>query len=269
MNAPVITAGRANDPMRGEQDRTGPAEAKRKRLPASLVFSFLFVVTCGLAAWHLLDPGTLPIRHVRIKGNFQHLSTDRMQSMVTAVLKGGFFNLNVMTIKEALLSEPWVNWVAVQRVWPDGLSVHIEEQQPVAHWNGVHLLNGEAGIFSPQSASSAGGLPYLSGPEGSEQLVYRRYREITRALERTMVVTSLALSERRAWSVKLQDGPLVILGRKAIDSRIDRLTGPVVKTLGKEISRVGVIDLRYTNGFAIQWCNDILNPIEQEPGNNG
>ncbi len=236
---------------------------------ANLIFILLILVLLSVGGWRLLDPTTLPIKHVRIEGNFQHLSPGKMQSMVVAVIRGGFFHLNVMSIKEALLSDPWVNWVVVQRVWPDGLSVHVKEQIAMAHWNTDDLLNESAQVFSPETAQLINGIPFLSGPANTQTLVFRRYHEIREALQHQVTIRSLSLSERRAWQLQLQDGPLVILGQNNVDSRIDSFTGSVLTSLSDELKRVKQVDMRYTNGFAIQWLDNFQQSIKSGLENNG
>ncbi len=246
------------------------AEQAVPRSLVSLLFVLLVVILCALGVWRLLDPATLPIRHVRIEGNFQHLSPEKMQTLVSDVIRGGFFNLNVMTIKEALLREPWVYWVVVQRVWPDGLSVHVKEQIPIAHWNEQALLNSSAQVFSPEQASSIEGLPFLTGPAETQSLLLDRYRRIQHAMRPFDIkIISLRLSERRAWQIQLDGGPLVILGRNDVDSRIDRFTRSLLASLSEELSRIKQIDMRYTNGFAIQWLGDSTKLIETGLEKNG
>lgn len=245
-------------------------EKVEPRSIVSLVFVFLVTSLLILAGWRLLDPATLPIKHVRIEGNFQHLSPKKMQTMVSEVIRGGFFNLNVTSINNALLKEPWVHWVSVQRIWPDGLSVQVKEQSAMGHWNGNSLLNASAQIFSPQGADLISNLPFLSGPADTQHLVLNRYNEIQQVLSTLSIqINSLSLSERRAWQIQLEDGPLVILGRSDVENRIDRFTGSVLAGLGKDLSRVKKIDMRYTNGFAVEWNNEPPQLIEPGLKNNG
>ncbi len=270
MNAQLMANPMTNEslPAMDTADNTSEQPVSRS---ASGLLSVLFVVLlCVLGGWRLMDPATLPIRYVRIEGNFQHLSPEKMQTMVSNVISGGFFNLNVMTINKSLLREPWVYWVAVQRIWPDGLSVQVEEQTAAGHWNGSALLNSSAQIFSPEAAESVTGLPFLSGPVDTQVLVLERYRELESALAPFAIhVEKLSLSERRAWRAQLQGGPLVILGRSDVDSRIHQFAGPVLASLRDELSRIKQIDMRYTNGFAIEWNNNSRQSIEPGLENNG
>lgn len=270
MNAQVMMGSMTKDKHVSPGKDTDAPVVQVSTAPGSLFFVLLLVVLCALSGWRLLDPATLPIKHVRIEGNFQYLSPEKMQTLVTDVIRGGFFNLNVSTIKEALLAEPWVYWVVVQRVWPDGLRVNVIEQQATAYWNETDLLNESAQIFTPEAAVSIVDLPWLSGPAETQKLVMTRYGEMQAALTPLAIrVGKVSLSERRAWRIQLQDGPLVILGRNDIESRIDRFTESVVASLSDEISKIKQIDMRYTNGFAIQWTSNIPQLIESGLENNG
>ena len=121
MNAQMMTSSMAEEKLSVVNKAADSVARPISRAPGSLLFVLLILVLCALTGWRLLDPATLPIRHVRIEGNFQHLSPEKMQSLVTNVIRGGFFNLNVKTIKEALLAEPWVYWVVVQMDLPRNL----------------------------------------------------------------------------------------------------------------------------------------------------
>ena len=270
MNARVMTNSMVQDKLSGRDNDTDQMVTTFSRPVFSLMFTIFIIFLFGVGGWRLMDPSTLPITHVRVEGNFQHLSTEKMQTLVSRVIRGGFFNLNVMSIKEVLLSEPWVHWVVVQRVWPDSLNVHVVEQTATAHWNTHDLLNASAQIFTPENAESITSLPRLSGPVDSQALVFERYLELEQALTpKNIKIQSLNLSERRAWRIQLQDGPLIILGRNDVDSRIRRFTSSVLGSLRDELSNVKQIDLRYTNGFAIQWLGDSQQSIESGLENNG
>lgn len=237
--------------------KTEDAESQVKvRVQVHIIFSVVILALFVAGLTKLLAPSTLPIRHVRIQGNFHYLSTAKMQSIVTDVIKGGFFNLNVMDIREALMDEPWVERVVVKRIWPDALDVHVKEQIAVAHWNRKSLLNGTAGVFTPEDAWLIEGLPYLSGPEGSASMVFDRFRLLEDALKGVASIRDLGLSERRAWRLQLARGSAIILGRNDVQSRIDRLTDSVLPNLHEELVNVEQIDMRYTNGFAIKWRNN-------------
>ena len=85
MNTQIMTGSIDEGQMLTADAQTDSLEQSMPRPIANLISVLLILFLCGLGGWRLLDPATLPIKHVRIEGNFQHLSPAKMQSMVSAV----------------------------------------------------------------------------------------------------------------------------------------------------------------------------------------
>ncbi len=214
----------------------------------------LFVSLLLWGGQHLLDPATLPIRQVRIEGEFRHLSTATLQELASNRVQGGFFNIDVAAIRDALLAEPWVREVSVHRVWPDSLQIFVTEQTPLARWQAGGFLNEEATLFKPVVDSVSESLPVFAGPRGTEKLMLEQYQylqELLRPLN--MQVTVLQLDERRAWEFITLSGLQVIIGRKDPEVRITRFAALVPGSLGQKLETAAVIDMRYPNGYAVRW----------------
>jgi cell division protein FtsQ len=230
--------------------RADTAAVWRWRVSAALATLTLVLAGCAVA-W-LLDPHNLPIRSVRIDGEFRHLSATRLRSVVTAEATGGLFSVNVQDIRAALMADPWVRDVSVRRIWPDHLRVTVYEQRAIAYWGETGLLNDRGQVFHPTRASFPLGLVQLRGPAGSEGVVLRRYRQLAQWFRgHGLRIASVALTERRAWSFSIDGGFQVIVGRNDFEARVQRLLATLPRA--PERFRDGaVIDLRYTNGFAIR-----------------
>lgn len=222
------------------------------------LFSILVMATCtGLALylWPKLPvPEILPIKRVQISGNFVHLSPAELEKKATEIIQGGFMTVNVAGIKRELLQEEWINVVSVRRVWPDGLLIFITEHEPVARWGSNALISNEAAVFSPAETSFPQGLPFLSGPRGSEKAVLEKYEFLKAELRRwDLEIDMLVLTERRAWQFRLANGPAVLLGKKDVDGRINRFFNFAIPYHADRLLQAGTIDMRYTNGFAVKW----------------
>lgn len=229
--------------------------ARRRPGPAGLLTAVglpLLLVWLGVT---LLDPATLPIRQIRIEGDFINLSPPDLQRRVSDRLRGGFLNLDVDAVRRALLAEPWVSRVAVKRVWPDRLRVTVTEQVPAARWGGDGLLNTAGEYFASGAGGIPPGLPRLHGPPGSEALLFARFKDAKARLRAAgLGVAALKLDARRAWSLRLDNGARVILGRRDFVARLDRFLRFAPAALTGQNGRAAVIDMRYTNGFAAQWA---------------
>lgn len=249
--------------------RPGPQNPGRGR-GSGLLFSAGLAVLLIVASAYVLDPRTLPIRHVRVDGEFRHLSTAALQLRAEDVVRGGFFDVNVEGIRAALLQEPWVREVTVRRIWPDELGLQVQEQVAVARWGGNQLLNEQGQLFKPSAGTLPPNLPSLNGPAGTHAEALARFRTLQHALGgRQLIVAQLRLSARRSWSFALADGPSVDLGRRDFDARVGRFAAIVPTFMAGDLNRIEVIDMRYTNGFAVRWKPSSAGVTSAAPENHG
>lgn len=238
------------------------------RIPAGAWSALLLLLLVVFGALYMMNPMTLPIRHVEINGEFVHLAPQALQAVAENVVRGGFFNVNVETVRQAVLDEPWVRDVTVRRVWPQSLSLQVQEQQAVALWGTAGLLNTDGVLFKPDPATFPAGLPRLSGPVGTETLLLERFRYVQEIFAvQQLRIESLTLSERRAWRLGLVSGQQVVLGRTQFVERVQRFADAVQHELAGRLDAVRVADMRYTNGFAVQWAAGAA-PV-METGQNG
>ena len=241
------------DPHKLHFDKPGHSHIRGYRFIGGLVgLGFIsFLVWGGI---YLSNPDTLPIKQVRIEGDFTRLSPVDLQLLVTDKVRGGFFGLNVDAVRLALLKEPWVSEVTVKRIWPDALRVIVIEQVPVVRWGDAGLLNTEGKYFAPDLTSIPVQLPKLSGPAGNEVMLLDRFNTMQKHVHAIgFNIVLLTLDERRAWSFVLDNGIEVVLGRRDFEERFNRFLNLIPTTLSGRIDQTDSIDMRYTNGFSIKW----------------
>lgn len=254
MNTHVIASGMADKTSPDQEDST--TKSLWWRYNRACAVALLILLLFGFGVFKLLDPRTLPIRQVSVKGDFQHLSTAGLQGRASEAVRGGFFNVNVETIKKVLLEEPWIQEVSVKRIWPDRIMVSIREQVAVAQWNDNALLNDNAQLFSPEMDTFPEDIPVFRGPENTHAQLLSRYRELHAALPEELRIAEITLSDRRSWHVGFINGPHVYLGSTNIERRMNRFIDYVPVKLGDYFDRIRSIDMRYTNGFAVRWEPD-------------
>lgn len=220
----------------------------------AIVFGVVALVTAALASWwRLSDPATLPLKQVRIEGEFKHLTVNDIYTVLLPQARSGFFAVDVAGIATAVRTLPWVDTVAVQRVWPDTLRVLVTEQQPLARWQGGGLVNFRGERFVPAPETYPANLPLLFGPETNIGVVAQRYVVTAERLRAAGAhVASLGLTPRRAWEVVLDNGIVIMLGRQDTDLRVGRLAR-FYPALASRAGLVARFDMRYTNGFAVKW----------------
>lgn len=237
------------------QARLKVSEPRRLPSPTILAFMIMLACTCGGVAWlvHAMsDPAALPIRKVAVEGEFLHLNPNHLQAVVVGAVNAGFFGVDVAEIRRILLDEPWIRDATIRRVWPDSLRVRIEEQRPAARWGEHALLNEFADIFVPEPGEIPPGLVRLDGPVGTELELLERYRYLARRLaEVGLTPARIDLTERHAWTVTTTEGREIVLGREAFELRLARFLAGYTRGLDALWDRIGRVDLRYTNGFAV------------------
>ncbi len=219
-----------------------------------VVLTALLLGGAGWGVQWLRDPATLPIRTVLIEGELRHLDRAALAQTATPVVRGGFFTVNVGDVRRALVALPWVAEAAVRRVWPDTLQVLVQEQVAVARWGEKGLVNGKGEVFEPAPESFPEGLPQLSGPIGQSRAVLNEQRRIDGELAPLgLKVATLTLDARHAWSLRLDNGIEVVLGRSDVEARLGRFIRAYAAALAPDAERIERVDARYTNGLAVKW----------------
>jgi cell division protein FtsQ len=220
-----------------------------------VVAGFIVVDVMVLMAWgviRLSDPNAVPIRGVKVVGEFKRLQSEHLQAVVADQVRDGFFALDVTAVQTAVSADPWVQDVAVRRIWPDRIEVAIAERHAVARWGKTGLLTATGELFRPPSTSFPEGLVTLDGPEGTERQVLERLAALQTMLAGVHgEVTTLVLNPRRSWSFTLANGTRVRVGRSDFEGRVQRFAELYNELVATTPNRIEQIDLRYTNGFAI------------------
>lgn len=204
-----------------------------------------------IAEWHSDD--VLPIERVEIAGMFVNLSQDEIRQQVAQALEGGYFTLNLDTVRTSLLALPWVEDASVRRLWPSVLKIEVIEKQAVAYWADDALLSSRGELFRPGKIDRSMNLPVLSGPEGLHHKVWSFLVLLHEQLSAVgLGVEKLALDDRRSWSMFLSNGIELRLGRIDTSKRINRFVKVFSMKNAPDINNADYIDLRYPNGFAMR-----------------
>jgi len=187
-----------------------------------------------------------------------HVNRVLLRSSGADRLQGNFFTVDLDQVRESFEAVPWVRRAQVRRIWPNTLYVGIEEHEPLAVWSDGRLVNRQGELFSAAVAEAEAQTVLLefAGPPGSEAEVTRRWAELREQVAPlALAPAAVTLSARYAWSARLDNGTLLLLGREQglpIADRVARwvaLYPTVQERLNREVVQV---DLRYPNGFAMR-----------------
>jgi cell division protein FtsQ len=193
-----------------------------------------------------------PVRWIEISAPEQRVSAEQIRARLLPALGRGFFGLDLAAMAAQLEDLGWVASVQVQRRWPDTVLVTVSEHRPVAYWNGDRLISDRGVVFDGEDAAVLRELPQLSGPPARRETVIQQWLAWRETLLPTgRSIRQLALSERGSWTVSLDSGVEIALGREAPDARLRRLVA-VWPSLGPWRDTLTRIDLRYSNGLALR-----------------
>ncbi len=199
--------------------------------------------------------GVLPIKTVKISGTFNHLTNAEIERVAMPYVDTGFFSVDLNGLSQSLLNIPWVAAVSVTRIWPDTLKIAITEQQAYVRWNNG-MLNANGQAFYPAQQTIPTDLPWLQGPQGQQQQIVATYQKMRTMLAKSgLAIVQLQLNDRWAWSLLLNNGIKLLIGRGHAEQHLTRFVNVYQKVLAARAADVAQVDLRYPNGMAVSWKN--------------
>lgn len=165
----------------------------------------------------------------------------------------GYFGQNVQELQERFLAVSWIKEAAVRKIYPDKLSITLLEHQPVARWNNTRYLSEQGVAFElPEGRFQADNLPVLFGPDSEGKVVLEAWNKIKQDLTlRNLVLSSVAMDNRGAWTITLDNGVSLRLGRGDWLPKIDRFVSIFPQIDVPQDKRLSYVDLRYDHGAAV------------------
>jgi len=222
----------------------------------------LALLSSGL--WWVAQRPMFTLKIIRVEGmadaQLRHVNASTIRSTAIPRIKGNFFTANLDSVRLAFESVPWVSKAAVRREWPNILIVKLEEHTPLGTWGeDGRLLSVTGEVFTANLAEAEddGDLAEFFGPDGSEKEVVARFKELREWLAPiSLAPDSVRLSGRYAWSVKLNNGMTIELGREqsktTMKDRVDRLVQVYPQLVARLQDRIESVDMRYPNGMALK-----------------
>lgn len=211
-----------------------------------LVVALLLLVSLD---W-LLQSDTYQADQLQFEGSFEHVSEAELEQAILPAVKGNYLMLDLDEIRAAAESLPWVNRAWVRRSWPSGVHIRFVEEQPVAYWGESGSLGADGHVIPAVKPDAASSLPHLAGPDGSARTVlasYNQFENIVRKMGER--IQSLTLTSRRTWHIKLVNGLSIVVDRDRAEKKLERFVRVQAHVEGTPER----VDLRYTNGFAVDW----------------
>lgn len=245
-----------------------------------LVYGSLCAGIVASVIW--LDPKTRleqvmnrPIAGVSVESEFKYINQQQTQELVTAHLSPTFLELDMAGLKAALETNPWIDKVIIARTWPDKLLVRIQEQKPIARWGREGFINLRGELVRVSDVSRLAHLPELDCEERYAAELMQKYQIVKNIVSANgLTPTRLSLDKTLALTIEFSPALTIRLGREKTLEKLQNIAKILRTDLSREVARMHQIDMRYDNGFAVSWNDNVAseplvtnppaNPIKQE-----
>ncbi|MCK3654661.1 cell division protein FtsQ [Pasteurellaceae bacterium Macca] len=199
-----------------------------------------------------------PIRAYALthKTRFTHQEDIRAILVKEPVLQG-YFSQDVDEIKGKFLELPWIKEVIVRKIYPDKLNLTLIEHRPMARWNNSKYVSDQGVVFElPEGRLDNVDLPILYGPDSEGKTVLNAWTKIKQDLQaRHLGLYSVAMDIRGSWSIRLDNGVELRLGRGDWLPKIDRFVAIFPEIDVPKGKRLAYVDLRYEHGASVGFRN--------------
>ncbi len=209
----------------------------------------------------------VPVREVVLVKPLERVQLEDIRAGVAPAMSGNFFTVDLKAIRQGAERQPWVYRAGVRRQGLGSVAIDIDEQVPVARWGsegerGASVwLNRDGETFEVADTtlpSETHGLPVLHGPLDTGDDLMARYVRYSQLLAPTgRSIHQLDLSPRLSWSMRLDNGTRVELGRERTLNSADELVTLFVslypQLVGNRPVPPTVVDLRYPAGVAVRY----------------
>lgn len=236
-----------------DTDEAANAGLLRRVLIRGLWISLVIAIS-GFVYVQLMRADVLPIEEVKVRGQFEQLHASDLQPIIANDMVGNFFTVNVDELYEKLHALPWVEKIWIHRIWPNTITIDVQEQRPIAILKNEGLLNKNGDVFSLDFAGFEQILPLfvVAKSDRHEAVVqYQKKIEILNSAELTPRI--FYYDARESQTIKFKNGIELVLGRVDVDSRLVRFVKAYKSYLRHDTRKIRLVDLRYTNGLAVSW----------------
>lgn len=206
----------------------------------------------------LADTTRFPIRAVKIRASFEHVSREQLETLLSKYINNtSFFFISISKLNTLLLSLPWIESVDVKRKWPDILEMTLVEKKPIARWeDGLITMRGDIleNVHSDQDAINVQ-LPRFVSAVEQKMNILQGYLKLNQILiNYGLSASEFKLDTNQAWEIVVDHQIRLKLGKqsKDIEKRLSRFCKAYPALFSQKPIEDTVVDLRYPHGMAIR-----------------
>jgi cell division protein FtsQ len=240
-----------------------PVDVKLMNFTATVLFAACGVLLAAALGWWALRHPIFSLGGITVQGDVAHNSIATLRANVAPRLAGNFFTVNLQQARETFEAVPWVRQAIVRRQFPNRLRVQLQEHQPLAFWgpeSEARLVNSFGEVFEANPGDvEQDDLPRFAGPDGSSAQVLAMYQGLKPLFEPLeLAIEQLVLTGRGSWTLHLDSGAVVELGRGTTEEvlarsqRFAQTLTQVTSKYGRRPEALVTADLRHADGYAVK-----------------
>lgn len=224
------------------------------------IFFYISLILFGLTGgyWVVQHP-YFRIAHIDIRpaddsGSLKRAKVVQIFEAVRPDLTGSFFTIDLQQAKKTAQAQPWVREAALDRIAPNRVQIYVWEFDAAARW----VRSGEqAGLVAADGkvfqAAYAARLPELDGEYSDLPVMLEQYRRFESRLKPLRLgIKRLQYTPRGAWTLMLNNGMEVRLGKDNIHARLLRFTELWLRVFAAQAGEIDYVDMRYPDGAAMK-----------------
>lgn len=240
-----------------------PVDVRLMNITATVLFAACALLLVAALGWWALRHPLFAIGGIVVQGDVSHNSVATLRANVAPRLAGNFFTVDLQKAREAFEAVPWVRHATVRRQFPNKLRVQLQEHEAEAFWGTEaesRLVNTFGEVFEANPGDvEQEDMPRLVGPDGTAAQVLAMYRGLRPLLGRLdLGIEQVALTGRGGWSLHLDSGATVELGRGTVEEvmargqRFAQTLTQVTTKYGRRPEALVTADLRHADGYALK-----------------
>lgn len=220
-----------------------------------LAWSF-FLVGLVYSAWRLSWSPYFNVSRISVSGHFDQLDAAQLRNLLRLRLRGNLFRVPIVKLSKTLKSVPWVKSVSIQRIWPNQIRIYIEQRQVAARFNERLLLDQSGQIFEPVFIPDRN-YWHLWGKRKDAGMMLQQAKQFQLLLSAIhWEIRSVYLNNWGVWRIVCDNEAQIVLGEDNMINKLSLFVQSFSKAAVAESEKQRMphyVDLRYPNGFSIQW----------------
>ncbi|WP_296403958.1 cell division protein FtsQ/DivIB [Psychrobacter sp.] len=191
--------------------------------------------------------------------NSKNLDAAQYETLNKAMGKkeaGSFFTAVLPELKDGAMQQDWISQVDIERKWGEGIVITALPREAIARFGSEHLIDAEGKVYKPVSESELrqSGLIMLQGDANQSTIIMHQMQQVNQWFAPLkMHVQDLILTPRMTWVIKFDNGMRIIVDNEHTSQKLMNLSLLLQNKLSDKRSSIASVDLRYKNGFVIDW----------------